>query len=323
MKPYAYESRLAPYIVGLIQQKRSDGYRYEFEAYMLHQFDQFCRDRGDDPGGLTRDLVMAWAEQRPTESKNYRNQRVPFVRQVALYMLSLNCEAYVPPGFASNTIAVPHILSPDELQAFYQAVDRFHPHQAQFQRFAASYSVLFRLFYCCGLRLAEGCYLRRAAVNLHRGQLFIDQSKGQKDRAVFLSEDVRRLCQRYDQLMQQWVPDREWFFPGRDAAQPFSKTSIDKKFAEFWNSTPYAAQVDKTPTVHALRHTYVVTKMNEWMNAGINFDAMVPYLSRYLGHTSVDETQYYYHLVVSAFAIVKQRDRVADTVIPEVMAYED
>lgn len=40
-------------------------------------------------------------------------------------------------------------------------------------------------------------------------------------------------------------------------------------------------------------------------------------------NASVDETQYYYHHVVSAFAIVKQRDRVADTVIPEVMAYED
>ena len=77
------------------------------------------------------------------------------------------------------------------------------------------------------------------------------------------------------------------------------------------------------PTVHALRHTYVVTKMNEWMSARRNFDALVPYWSRYLGHASVDETQYYYHHVGSAFAIVKQRDRVADTVIPEVMAYED
>ncbi len=54
----------------------------------------------------------------------------------------------------------------------------------------------------------------------------LQQSKGQKDRTVFLSEDVRLLCQRYDQLMQHWVPDREWFFPGRDDAQPFSKTSF-------------------------------------------------------------------------------------------------
>ncbi len=127
MKTYAYESRLAPYIVGLIQQKRSDGYRYEFEAYILHHFDQFCLDQGDDPGGLTRDVVMAWVEQRPTESKNYRNQRMSFVRQLALYMISLNCEAYIPPTFAPNAIAVPHILSPDELHEFYQAVDRFQP----------------------------------------------------------------------------------------------------------------------------------------------------------------------------------------------------
>ena len=33
--------------------------------------------------------------------------------------------------------------------------------------------------------------------------------------------------------------------------------------------------------------------MNEWMNEGKDFKAMMPYLSRYLGHTSVDETQIY------------------------------
>ena len=151
--------------VGLIQQKRADGYHYEFEAYMLHHFDQFCLDQGDDPGGLTRDVVMAWAEQRPAKSKNYRNQRVSFVRQLAQYMISLSCPAYIPPTFASNAMTVPHTLSSDELREFYLAVDHFHPRQAKFQRFAASYSVLFRLFYCCGLRLSEGCYLRRAAVN--------------------------------------------------------------------------------------------------------------------------------------------------------------
>jgi len=61
---------------------------------MLGHFDQFCIENGYDNGSLTRDLVMAWAEQRPTESKNYRNHRVSFVRQLALYMISLNMDAY-------------------------------------------------------------------------------------------------------------------------------------------------------------------------------------------------------------------------------------
>ena len=87
--------------------------------------------------------------------------------------------------------------------------------------------------------------------------------------------------------------------------------------------TSYADKVDKKSSVHSLRHTYVVTKMNDWMNEGKNFKAMMPYLSRYLGHTSIDETQYYYHQVVSAFKIVRKHDSVADRVIPEVVPYEE
>lgn len=289
---------------------------------MLKYFDRFCIENGYDNGSLTRDLVMAWAEQRPTESKNYRNQRVSFVRQLALYMISLNMEAYIPRAFGSNAISVPHILSLDEIHEFYKAVDSFLPCQTNFHRFSLSYSVLFRLFYCCGLRLSEGCYLKRCAVNLENGCLYIYQSKGHKDRVVFMSGDMLQMCTNYDKLMQKLVPDREWFFPGWDESRPFSKTSIDKRFKEFWNMTFYAGKVDKEPTVHCLRHTYVVTKMNDWMSEGKDFEAMMPYLSRYLGHSSIDETQYYYHQDVSAFEIVRKHDSAADRVIPEVVPYE-
>lgn len=323
MKKREFRSQLAPYISGLIRQKRTDGYRYEFEAYMLERFDQFCIENGYDDGSLTRNLVMAWAEQRQTESKNYRNQRVSFVRQLALYMVSLGIEAYIPRTFASNAITVPHILSPDEIQEFYTAVDSFLPFQPKFERFSLAYSVLFRLFYCCGLRLSEGCYLKRSAVNLEKGCISTYQSKGHKDRVVFMYEDMLQMCKKYDRLMQKLVPDREWFFPGRDGSKPFSKTSIDKKFGDLWKMTTYAGNVDKKPTVHSLRHTFVVTKMNGWMDEGKDFEVMVPYLSRYLGHTSVDDTQYYYHQGVSAFGIVRKHDSTAEGVIPEVVPYED
>jgi len=322
MKNYEYHSQLAPYISGLIRQKLSCGYSYEFEAYMLKYFDWFCIENGYDNGSLSRDLVMAWAEQRPTESKNYRNQRVSCVRQLALYMISLNIQAYIPRAFGSNAISVPHILSPGEIHEFYKAVDSFLPYQTNFQRFSLSYSVLFRLFYCCGLRLSEGCYLKRSAVNLDNGCLYIYQSKGRKDRVVFMSKDMLQMCKSYDKLMAKLVTDREWFFPGRDKSRPFLKNSIDKKFKEFWNMTFYAGKVDKKPTVNSLRHTYVVTKMNDWMSQGKNFEVMMPYLSRYLGHSSINETQYYYHQTVSAFEIVRKHDSISDRVIPEVIPYE-
>lgn len=319
----AYTSSLARYITGLITQKQASGYIYEYEAYILESFDRFCIEEHYNAGTITRDIVMHWAIQRPTESKNYRNQRVSFVRQLARYMQSLGENAYIPTHFASETVEVPHILSREELTSFFEVVDAYIPPQPSFRRLAPTYQVLIRLFYCCGLRLAEGCYLRRSCVDLKKGTLEILQSKGNKDRLVFLADDVLALCRTYDARMQSIIPDRYWFFPGWNQDRPLQKTSVDKKFGEFWNKTPCAGKVDKKPTVHCLRHTFVVDKMNEWMHAGMDIGAMMPYLSRYLGHSSIGETQYYFHTIEQAFPIVRQHDAMAKSVIPAVVVYEE
>lgn len=318
----SYRSILSRYIIGLIEQKQACGYRYEYEGYILEAFDRFCIDRNHDTETITRDLVMAWAVQRPTEGKNYRNQRVSFVRQLALYLRSLGIDAYVPGHFASGTTAAPHILSSQQLQSFFSVVDAYRPPQPSFARLTLTYQVLFRLFYCCGLRRSEGCFLGRSHVDPTDGILHILQSKGNKDRTVCMSPDVSTMCAVYDAYMNQLLPNRQWFFPGGKEDRPFEKTSLDRKFAQFWNKTPFADKVDRKPTVQSLRHTFVVNKMNEWMEVGVDTAVMMAYLSRYLGHASIAETQYYFHTIERAFPIVRRHDGVSSSVIPEVSVYE-
>jgi integrase len=318
-----YKSSLAPYIIGLIRQKQACGYKYEFEAYILESFDQFCITQNYSADTITRELMMQWAIQRPTEGKNYRNLRVSFLRQLALYMRSLGKNAYIPKHFASETVEVPHLLSGKELASFFATVDLYMPLRPFLSRLALMYRVLFRLFYCCGLRLSEGCYLRRSCVDLDKGTITILQSKGDKDRLVFLSDDARAMCKAYDEAMQRIVPDREWFFPGWHPDRAIRKTSVDDKFRQFWNKTPFANKVDKKPTVQSLRHTFVVNKMNEWMEAGVDIAVMMPYLSRYLGHSSISDTQYYFHTIEQAFPVIRRNDAVAQRVIPEVVPYEE
>ena len=317
-----YSSALGKYITGLIHQKRMCGYIYEFEAYILEDFDRFCVEQQLHSGTISRDLVMQWAVQRPTEGKNYRNQRVSFVRQLALYMRSLGINAYVPGHFASGTTATPHILSLAELQSLFAAVDANMPPQPMYYRLVPTYQVLFRLYYCCGLRLSEGCTLPRSCVDLDSGTITVLQSKGNKDRLVVLAPDVCGMCRKYDAFMEEVIPQREWFFPGFNPNQPLRRTSVDKKFAQLWNTTPFAGKVDKRPTVQSLRHTFVVNKMNEWMDTEVDTGVMMPYLSRYLGHSSIAETQYYFHTIEQAFPIVRRRDVASQGIIPEVMPYE-
>ncbi|MBC8343931.1 MAG: tyrosine-type recombinase/integrase [Bacteroidetes bacterium] len=322
-KKYVYTSCLAPYIEGLIHQKRADGFIYEYEAYMLKTFDDFCVDNCFCGAIITRDLVMEWAVQRETEGLNYRNQRVSFVRQLSLYMNSLGINSYIPRQTASTVTTVPHILSVEELKAFYMAVDSYLPENEKWHRFSMEYQVIFRLYYCCGLRLAEACNLRVKDVDLHDGILKIMQSKGNKDRLVYMANDTTELCRKYHQKMISILPSTEWFFPGKDCKQPLQKNNLDKKFKQFWGMTPFAVTCDKAPTIHALRHTFVVNKMNEWMLCGISLNSMMPYLARYLGHSSVDGTFYYYHHVDRAFQIVRNKDSLSDRIIPEVVPYEE
>lgn len=320
---YIYRSSFAPYIEGLIRQKRSAGFRYEYEAYILKTFDYFCVNNDFNAAEITRELVMKWAIQRETEGINYRNQRVSFVRQLSLYMNSLGILSYIPHQTASTVTTISHILNPDELKSLYQIIDSYLPEKKAWHRFSMEYQVIFRLYYCCGLRLAEACNLRINDVDLENGTLKIMQSKGDKDKLVYMAEDVTDLCRRYHKKMSSILPDTPWFFPGKNPNQPIPKTSMDKKFKQFWNMTPFANTCDKAPTIHSLRHTFVVNRMNEWMNEGINLSSMMPYLSKYLGHTSIEGTFYYYHQVDSAFQIVHQKDSLSDSVIPEVIPYEE
>jgi len=135
---------------------------------------------------------MEWALQQNTESANYRNQRVSFLRQLSLYMNSLGIDSYIPRLHASEAVAVPHVLDGAELRELFDVIDNYLPESGGWRVFSMEYQVLFRMHYCCGLRLAEGCHFKTEEADLERGILTIAGSKGRKDRLVYMSDDLLR-----------------------------------------------------------------------------------------------------------------------------------
>ena len=90
-------------------------------------------------------------------------------------------------------------------------------------------------------------------------------------------------------------------------------------FRRCWLNTSFASGCDRNPTTHCLRHAYVVNRINLWREQGLDFEHMLPYLSRFLGHKSFNDTYYYYHYVEEAAQTIRKRDSVIGRVIPEVM----
>jgi len=320
---YTYESSLAPYIAGLIQQKQADGFKYTSEEWHLKKFDEFCESRFPTIDSITRELAAEWAVIRPSEGKNFRRRRVAILRQLCLYMLSLGLETYVPRNINSTDKPILYIPSHEEMTCFFNVLDSWESGITYGLHFLGKYRIMFRLYYCCGLRLSEACLLKRKDVDLVKGTLTILQSKGQKDRLVYLPPDGIDMLAEYLHRLEQELPDSQWLFPGDIPGKHIVASSVQRTFKKCWNRLPFAENTDKRPSLHCLRHAFVVERMNEWMKQDVDLREMLSHLSKYLGHASPSETFYYYHLVDKALATVKQKDKVSARVIPEVMPYEE
>jgi|LSQX01.2.fsa_nt_gb integrase/recombinase XerD len=289
------ESKLAPFIEGLIAEKRSCGYDFSLYASHLARFDSFTVKNGFDNGSLDEPLVSAWAVRLDTENQNSRNSRVRAVCELADYMESLGHVVFRLYRLGKVERSTPYIPSKEELGKLFSFIDLSKSQNKEFERFDIEYPMLARLYYHCGLRLSEAVMLKRTDVDFLNGTLYVRHSKGDKDRLVFPSEDFMAHLAQYDvQMDTDYIKGRQWFFPGFFIDKPFTKTTIDKKFKDWWMGT-FPQWEGRRPTVQSLRHAFVVHRIDDWVWRGNELKDIMPYLSRYLGHSGIEQTMYYYH----------------------------
>lgn len=322
---YQYKSCFGTFIEEFIQEKKDAGFVYESEEWKLKHFDAFCMDEGITEPFLSKKLVEKWGTLRDGEEMITCSSRLSVLRQLGLYMTSLGMDAYISHRFYKKTKKVVHILSDGEIEALFKIIDEYIPaiRVPFFYRLAMEYRVIFRLIYCCGLRISEARMLKNEDVDLTNRRIRILEAKGHKDRLVYLAEDLAELLREYAATMKAvYDCQSDWFFPSRDPGKCLTNGTIDKRFRESWVQTPFAENCDRAPTVHCLRHSFVVKRMNLWMEEGVPLKEILPFLSKYLGHRGTNETFYYYHQMDSAFRIVRKQDKTSTKVIPEVEADE-
>ena len=322
---YEFKSCFSDYIKQLLIEKNAQGFIYNSAKYILIRFDKFCLNRGIGEAIITKDIVHDWGTSNGNEGRITVGTRISIIRQLALYMVSVGVECYIPSNFSDHHHKQIYILNETEVTDFFIEVDSYVSgiNADRFNRLTLEYKILFRVIFCCGLRVSEARKLKIEDVDLESGKTIIRQSKGPKDRIVFIPKDLIMLCNKYLVLLEERYGIRpELFFPAANPKTPLQIASINVKFKYFWNKTKHTKNHSKKPTVHSLRHSFVVIRMNKWMEQGIKLNGMMPYIIRYLGHSSIEDTFYYYHQIESAFKIIRMKEATSHQIIPEVNDYE-
>lgn len=280
-----------------IDHKRALGHTYAGSIELLRRFDAMCSAEFPSRSDLSQDICLAWAIRRPNESGNALRNRLSPVREFARFLIRRGERAYLLPSDMTRKTPrhVPHIYTPSQIATIWEAADATTPLERSPIRHLVIPAIL-RVIYCCGLRPAEARTLPTGAVDLERGRLVIAESKGHKDRHVWIAEDLADYLRAFDADASSRQPGREVFFSDARGLA-YSKAWLDKTFRTIRDKVGITGAGQRPPRLYDLRHTFATHRLYQWAGEGRDLDAALPYLSAYMGHAQLSDTLYYIHLV--------------------------
>ena len=310
-KDYQYFGVLADMCENFVKEKRAVGYLYNAEAKKLSEFSRFSTDFKIPNKALTEEVVRAWIAKKPVEA--YRNQHTRFslIKQFAEYMRRLGYPSFCP---TSDDIGkyrknyVPYIFTHDEIRRFFAITDNMQKARCtNAPRKHLIMPVVFRLLYCCGLRISEALGLHRKDVDLKTGILTIRKSKFGKTRYVPISDEMLHTCAKYAKTKLVAENKSDWFFPAPDGGIYHIQSFYVTFRAALWEAGISHGGRGKGPRLHDFRHTFAVHCLQKWVRDEKDLTTALPRLSAYLGHNGLQSTEQYLRMTAEVYPEISVR----------------
>jgi len=160
---------------------------------------------------------------------------------------------------------VPVVLSPEEVERFFQNVP------------SLKYRAAMMTCYGAGLRVSEAVSLRVSDIDSPRMLLRVQQGKGQKDRYAMLSPRLLAVLRTWWRAAR---PD-PWLFPSWRTGHHLSAGALQHACRDAWRQSGLSKRV----TLHTLRHSFATHLLEN--------GADIRVIQVLLGHSRIDTTARY------------------------------
>lgn len=178
-----FRSFLSPQIHSFIRYRQASQ-RWNDSSYEenLMLFDHYCHANDPCATALTQEMVDGWCRQRRTETNNSCRSRIYVVDSFVRFLNMRGLSNVQPPQIPRKERRryLPHAFTEEELIRFFHECDSIPVINSRKETIIRKMSVpvFFRLLYSSGIRTNEARLLLRENVDLRRGILDIQYSKG-------------------------------------------------------------------------------------------------------------------------------------------------
>jgi integrase len=289
------------------------------ESYMIHRrrlgyvdasikssllnFANFADKKGHT-GPITIDLAIEWATASETNTRSAWARRLSLVHRFAKYYKVTEPETEIPPlnlfGSAHRR-PTPYIYSQNEINNLLKATSQLEPTDGLRP---VTFKYLLGLLISTGLRISEAIKLKNHDVDLIKGILTIRETKAHKSRYVPLHPTTVNALKKYVLIRDKRViPELNSTFFIIDKGRSLNIVETDRDY----RIVREKAGLIKNPRLYDFRHSFACQRLLKWYEEGKNIDAMMVYLSTYLGHARVIDTYWYLTATPELLSVVSKR----------------
>jgi integrase len=291
MNTNRFTSVFANDLAEYVKFKEQMGFYGRSRITYLRRFDVYCSTR--NLHHFDRDTVEGWVLNELKSAVRCRSW-MSYIRDFGKWMRThKDRDAYVLSDRwkAGFTRSYPYLLASDEIEKFFSAA----AHTRAASPWAWQAAAFFTLMHSCGLRTCEARGLLVDQVDLDRRSIDIVHSKARRSRRLPITSDVAAVLATCDEASRSRYGPRESFFISSTGA-PVGAAAVGVMFNRIWDQAKLARPTEgKQPRAYDFRHHFAYKNLERWMQEGVEVDAMLPYLARYMGHATFDSTYYYIH----------------------------
>jgi integrase/recombinase XerD len=212
-------------------------------------------------------------------SKNYLRTHITALRKLARYLRETERESFeVDIQLQGRARSVKTIFTKSEIKVLYNACDG--------DILGIRDRAMLAVYYGCGLRRNEGVNLDTGDILPGKNLLFVRKGKNYKERYVPLTEAVKEDILNYLDFARPILIKKQTSALFLNSRGDRITTSM---LAERFKKLKCKAGIEKVASLHTLRHSIATHLLQSGMK--------LAQIKRFLGHTSLESTQIYTHIV--------------------------
>lgn len=290
-----FQSWLASKFERFVAVKRSGGADYASQVVHLAAFDRYLVE-GAYGAPLRRSTLLAFVATLERLSPRRRDNVVSVVWQALLFARNHGASMEVlparpPKAPAYYRLRLPRIVTVEEIRAVLEQARKLRGRRRVDAHRCATYPTLFGLLFTTGMRVGEAIGLDVGDVDFDAGSVTVRRGKFGKSRVLPLRPCTLAALRRFIDDPHRPI--------ARAAATALFVSSSRRRLSQLTARATFktlcarAGLAAPLPRLHDLRHSFTVLSVATWYRDHRDVNALLPALSTYLGHVSVQNTRSY------------------------------